>query len=297
MKRLLLFAFLICSSILFAQAKRPFTFEDMMALKRVNEPVPSPDGRWVLFSVVDVSLQENSRKPHIWIAPLRSDRGGVSAERAPDRASAARGRNSEPAASVVDPSKEARQLTFDPAGEDRPRWAPDGRHFAFISAKGGSSQVWMAEFNPETAELGPTQQVTNISTEADGELWSADGKNIVFVSTVWPECSAGVPGTERPAQRETQPNPQQQPSQAQASATDPAQEDACNKQRDTERAASKVKAQIFTRLFFRHWTTYSVGKRSHLFVVPADAASPQPGRDLTPGDHDVPPFSLGGQDL
>src|SRR5207249_10974516 len=123
--------------------------------------------------------------------------------------------------------------------------------------KGGSSQVWTAEFNSETAELGPTRQVTNISTEADGELWSPDGKNIVFVSTVWPECSAGPPSTQRPAQRELQPNPQQQPSQAQANAADPAQEDACNKQRDAERAASKVKAQIFTRLFFRHWTTYS----------------------------------------
>ena len=28
----------------FSQAKRPFTFEDMMSLKRVGEPVPSPDG-------------------------------------------------------------------------------------------------------------------------------------------------------------------------------------------------------------------------------------------------------------
>src|SRR5437764_14414468 len=100
---------LLISCFSAAQARHPFTFEDMMALKRVNEPVPSPDGRWVLFSVVDVSLQENTRKPHIWVAPLGRDRGGVSAEQAPDRASAARGRNSEPAASVVEPSKEARQ--------------------------------------------------------------------------------------------------------------------------------------------------------------------------------------------
>ena len=30
-------------------AKRPFTFEDMMTLKRVAEPVVSPDGRWVAY--------------------------------------------------------------------------------------------------------------------------------------------------------------------------------------------------------------------------------------------------------
>ncbi len=53
-----------------AQAKHPFTFEDMMKLKRVGEPVPSPDGKWVLFSVMDVDLAANKKTPHIWIVPL-----------------------------------------------------------------------------------------------------------------------------------------------------------------------------------------------------------------------------------
>ncbi len=53
-----------------AQAKHPFTFEDMMKLKRVGEPVPSPDGKWVLFSAVDVDLAANKKTPHIWIVPL-----------------------------------------------------------------------------------------------------------------------------------------------------------------------------------------------------------------------------------
>ena len=52
-----------------AQAKHPFTFEDMMKLKRVGEPVPSPDGKWVLFSAVDVDLAANKKTPHIWIVP------------------------------------------------------------------------------------------------------------------------------------------------------------------------------------------------------------------------------------
>ncbi len=29
--------------------KRPFTFEDMMALKRISDPVPSQDGKLVVF--------------------------------------------------------------------------------------------------------------------------------------------------------------------------------------------------------------------------------------------------------
>src|SRR5205823_2508985 len=96
-------------------------------------------------------------------------------------------------------------------------------------------------------------------------------------------------------------------------------DDACNKQRDDELEKSKVKAKIFTRLFYRHWNAYTEFKRSHLFVVSADAnaaggrSSATPGsqlappgqnpsaasqpRDLTPGDHDVPPFHIGGQDM
>src|SRR5205085_10146119 len=56
---------------------------------------------------------------------------------------------------------------------------------------------------------------------------------------------------------------------------------------------------------------FSEFKRSHLFVINADAnltgltgqvpsglqAGTNEPRDLTPGDHDVPPFHLGGQDM
>ena len=63
---------LICS-LASAQSKHPFTFEDMMALKRVNEPVPSPDGKWVVFSAVDVSLDANTKTPHVWISCALKD--------------------------------------------------------------------------------------------------------------------------------------------------------------------------------------------------------------------------------
>ncbi|HEV3410331.1 MAG TPA: S9 family peptidase, partial [Chthoniobacterales bacterium] len=70
---------------------------------------------------------------------------------------------------------------------------------------------------------------------------------------------------------------------------------ACNRQRDERIKESKVKAKIFTRLLYRHWSSFTEFKRSHLFVQNADGATP--ARDLTPGDHDVPPFNLGGQDM
>src|SRR5438477_2790223 len=71
MRNLLLAVFVLaCAFSAVAQNKHPFTFEDMMALKRVEEPVPSPDGKWVLFAAVDVDLKANTKTPHVWVVPI-----------------------------------------------------------------------------------------------------------------------------------------------------------------------------------------------------------------------------------
>ena len=209
-------------------AKKAFTFEDMMSLRRISGPAVSPDGKWVLFAAVDVDLKENKKTSHLWVVPLSG--GG------------------------------ARQLTSTPAGESGGRWSPDGKSYLYVSAAEGGSQIWTREFDSESGTASATaKKITNISTEADSAIWSPDGKNIVFVSEVFPGCM----------------------------------DDACNKFSDEARANSKVKAVLFEHLLFRHWNHYSAGKRSHLFVIPAEGGV---AKDLTPGDHDVPPFSLGGQD-
>ncbi len=41
-----------------------------MQLKRVGEPTVSPDSKWVAFSAVDVSLDANTKTPHLWIIPV-----------------------------------------------------------------------------------------------------------------------------------------------------------------------------------------------------------------------------------
>lgn len=208
--------------------KKPFTFQEMMSLKRIGGPVISPDGKWVLFAAVDVDLKENKRTSHLWVVPTA---GGP-----------------------------ARQLPGTPAGESGGRWSPDGKSYLYLSATEGGSQVWVGGFDSASGmPSGAPKKITSISTEADGAIWSPDGKNIVFVSEVFPGCM----------------------------------DDACNKFSDQERANSKVKAVIFEHLLFRHWNHYNAGKRSHLFVVPVEGGV---AKDLTPGDHDVPPFSLGGQD-
>ena len=75
-----------------------------------------------------------------------------------------------------------------------------------------------------------------------------------------------------------------------------AEEEACNKAKDEAAAKSKVKAQIWDSLLYRHWDQYTGKKRSHVLVV--SRANGEDVRDLTPvtavGDAEVPTFSLGG---
>ncbi|MFZ1918135.1 MAG: S9 family peptidase [Terriglobales bacterium] len=260
---LLSFVATLAALPLAAQAKHPFTFEDMMKLKRVGEPVPSPDGKWVIFSVVDVDLAANKKTPRIWIVPLKAD------------SSTSQKDSSNPSASVGMTTGE-KILIADQDG-DRPRWAPDGRHFAFLSTKEGGSQVWIAEFNYLDGTVIGVHKLTSVATEAGGELWSPDGKNILFTSDVYPECDGA-----------------------------PAGEQACNAKKLKEAEQSKVKAQVFTHLLYRHWNAYKESKRTHIFAVSRemppivhDPTAPPVDtlpRDLTPGNYDAPEFSLGGQD-
>jgi dipeptidyl aminopeptidase/acylaminoacyl peptidase len=103
------------------------------------------------------------------------------------------------------------------------------------------------------------RQVTNLVTEAGGVLYSPDGKNLVFTSDVYPDCP----------------------------------DEACNKQKLEAEKNSKVKARTYASLLYRHWDHWQGKRRSHLFVVPIEGGTP---KDLTPGDRDAPPFSLGGAD-
>src|SRR2546430_3686461 len=161
---------------LIAQSKHPFTFEDMMTLKRVEEPEVSPDGKWVLFAAVDVDLKANTKTPHVWVVPLNGSKAGSSAS--PDA--------SHPASVGMTESREREIISDQDA--DRPRWAPDGKRFAFVSSQENGSQIWIADFDGATGTVTGKHRLTNITTEADGELWSPDGKNILFKSDVYPEC-------------------------------------------------------------------------------------------------------------
>src|ERR1035437_4650288 len=147
------------------------------------------------------------------------------------------------------------------------QFAPDGHSVLFLSGRSSSQQIWLADFDPATGATSNAKKLTAISTEAGDAIWSPDGNAILFTSAVYPDCPA-------------------------ITAADFATGDKCNADRDAALAASKVKAQIFTHLLYRHWDHFTGEKRTHLFLAAVGTGAV---RDLTPNDpHDVPPFSLEG---
>ena len=105
------------------------------------------------------------------------------------------------------------------------------------------------------------KQVTNLSTEADGELFSPDGKNLVFTSEVYPECGA---------------------------------DDACNRRTSTPKRTARSKRAIYTELLYRHWTPWqSRAAQPSAGGSGSGRTRPATSRRAT---RDVPPFSLGGPD-
>ncbi len=229
-----------------ASGKRPMTFADLQRMKRVSDPQISPSGKWVMFSVMDVDLEKNSKVNHLWVVPLGdSQTDGAGAKE--------------------------RQVTFWKEGESGGRFSPDGRHVLFTAtdSKNGLSQIFLSNWNDTAGTLGTPQRLTNVSTEADGAVWSPDSQRILFTSRVYPECSEGSSWVE---------------------------EDNCDRRKDADAAANPVKAQIWDHLLYRHWDHYVGPKRSHVLVVLAGDGNAV--RDLTPrqdiGDAEAPTFSLGG---
>jgi dipeptidyl aminopeptidase/acylaminoacyl peptidase len=217
-----------------AQPRRPITFEDMMKMRRLGETAVSPDGKWLAYAVTTVNLDQNTKTAELWMQAIA---GG-----------------------------ESRKLDVTQPGDSGIQFASDGKRILFLSSRGGSQQVWLADFDPATGATANPKKLTAISTEADNAIWSPDGKSIVFISAVYPDCPA-------------------------ITAAD-ASGDKCNADRDKAAADSKVKAQIFTHLLYRHWDHYTGDKRSHLFYLSVESGGI---RDLGPNDpHDVPPFSLEG---
>ncbi|HWP44372.1 MAG TPA: S9 family peptidase [Blastocatellia bacterium] len=128
-----------------AQQKRGMTIEDVLAIKGVSDAQVSPDGRWIAYVVTTVNLKENAPDADLWLV---STGGG-----------------------------EPLRLTTSKKNDNQPRWSPDGRRIAFVSAREEKPQIFLiSPFG------GEAERLTESKTGVQSFQWSPDGRRIAYVA-------------------------------------------------------------------------------------------------------------------
>jgi dipeptidyl aminopeptidase/acylaminoacyl peptidase len=121
--------------------------DDFDRFQVVEDPHSSPDGQWVAYTVTSTDREADKRRSAVWMVnwdgtqPIR--------------------------------------LTFGPGSDNTPRWSPDGKHLAFLSARpaDGNTQVWLLD-----RRGGEARQLTAAKDEITGYEWSPDSKKLVLVT-------------------------------------------------------------------------------------------------------------------
>jgi Tol biopolymer transport system component len=136
-----------------AAGKVPLTHEVMWLMKRVGAPSPSPDGKWVVFSLIEPAYDEKDQVSDLWIVP-------------------------------ADGRAKPRRLTFSKSGESGVAWSSDSQRLAFSAKREGDdvNQIYVLD----VAEGGEAVRVTSLATGARSPQWRPDGKALLFTSTVFP---------------------------------------------------------------------------------------------------------------
>ena len=191
-------------------AKNAITHEDVWLMKRLGTPVPSPDGKWVVFSVTQPAYEPKEVASDLWIKSLVDD--------AP-----------------------ARRLTATKSTESGVAWSPDSAKLVF-SAKREDDEI--AQLYVISLTGGEAERVTSLTLGARSPKWSPDGRQLLFVSDVYP-------GTN---------------------------DEEAIKQAAKERKDRKYNVRAYEQFPPRFWNQWLDDKRPHLFVQEARAGAK--ARDL-----------------
>ncbi|MDP1581257.1 MAG: S9 family peptidase [Candidatus Didemnitutus sp.] len=136
-------------------AKRPIAHEDVWLAKRVGAPTPSPDGKWVVFSVTEPAYDAKDQSTDLWLKSLADDSA-------------------------------PRRLTFTKGGEGGVAWSPDATRIAFTTRREGDEAAQIYVLNLATG--GEAERITSLQLGARSPKWNNAGDQLMFISDVYPEA-------------------------------------------------------------------------------------------------------------
>jgi dipeptidyl aminopeptidase/acylaminoacyl peptidase len=143
-----------------AQTKRGITPEEYFSFQFIGDPHLSPDGKVVAYVVTTINQKKNRRESAIWSLAIESPEA-------------------------------PRRLSAEGFSSSMPRWSPDGKTLAMVSARNLDSstadkpkaQIYLLP----VSRGGEAMPLTKLKNGVEGYQWSPDGTRIVVVSATAPK--------------------------------------------------------------------------------------------------------------
>lgn len=160
---------------------------------------------------------------------------------------------------------EERELTPGSGSHAQPAFSPDGQHLALVSDRDShGAQLWLLPL-----QGGEARRITSGTGGVESPCWAPDSRRVAFAREVIvsPHLEAKAGKTKGAA-------PAQDPSTAVIHGL----------------VNEHSSARVAESLLFRHWDRWRDCRRKHVFVVDVESGKLA---DITPGDWDAPPISLG----